>query len=256
MKIVKHDLGPDMDTIKIMNLGDFHLGDSQFDEKLARETIEMIRDTPNMFAFINGDMINNAVRDSVSDIYTEEMTPEKQVDKLVEMFEPIKDKILGITSGNHEIRTYKQVGIDVMRMFAKYLDLEDVYDMEQVLAFISFGQNKHRKDIRHTVSVFVTHQGGTKARLTSMSDIVDADILFRGHYHHAQIHKLDIFKTDSRYKNVKPSTQMFVQNGACLKYGGYGAMKGYRPLTSVFPYVNVSIIKDGKQERLELNGVL
>ena len=49
---------------------------------------------------------------------------------------------------------------------------------------------------------------------------------------------------------------MFVQNGACLKYGGYGgAMKGFRPLTSVFPYVNVSIVKDGTQERLEMNGV-
>lgn len=252
MKIINIDLGNEFQEIQIMNLGDIHIGDANFDKKLLEDTIKLIQDTPNMFFTLNGDLINNAVRDSVSDIYSEEMPPQVQLELLIEYFEPIKHKLLGVVQGNHCERTYRQTGIDLTKVFSQSLGLSDRYSPEQLLIYISFGKNRHRESVRHTTSLFLTHVGGTKTRLVNLSDIVDADIFFRGHYHQPQVHKLDIFKTDIRYKTINQHTQIFAQNGGCLTYGGYGATKGFRPSTAVFPIVTVSIVGDKRKEYLNM----
>ena len=83
-----------------------------------------------------------------------------------------------------------------------------------------------------------------------MSDIVDADVYMRSHYHNVEIKKVDVFRTDKRYKTINRETKTFVQNGACMTYGGYGQMKGYAPGTSIFPVVVSSIVAVGKQEKV------
>jgi predicted phosphodiesterase len=254
MKILRKDLGSEFESIQIMNIGDWHLGDASFNHKLANDTIKKIKETDNLFFTINGDMINNAIRNSVSDIYSEEMNPEEQVEKLVEMFEPIKHKLLAATSGNHCHRTYKETGIDPMKMFVKFLGFKDkdIYHPDGILLFVSFGKNKYREKVRHTVSLYLTHIGGTKARLINMADVVDADIYFRGHYHNVEIKKMDVFRTDKRYKTIRKETKTFVQNGACLKYSGYGQMKGFAPGSSVFPVAVVNVVSEGQAEYINV----
>ena len=170
-------------------------------KKLFKREVQKIKDTNNRFVILHGDLINNAIKSSVSDIYTEQMSPEQQLEYLIEAFEPIKDKILGISQGNHEFRTYKETGIDIAKLFAQSLGLKNIYHSDGALLFLSFGKNKYRDNIRHTVSLYFTHIGGSKARLINMSDIVDADIYFRGHYHNVEIKKMDVFQ--NRQKDIK-----------------------------------------------------
>ena len=46
------------------------------------------------------------------------MIPSEQIKKLAQLLEPIKDKILVMTDGNHEARTSKKVGINLMETVA------------------------------------------------------------------------------------------------------------------------------------------
>jgi len=253
MKIIKHDLGNKFQNIEIVNMGDLHIGDPAFDEKQLDKELKKIKEIENRFVVLHGDLINNAIRNSVSDIYTEEMPPEKQLEILVEKFEPIKNKILGISQGNHEFRTYKESGIDILKIFAQALGLKDYYDADGALLFISFGKNKYRDNIRHVLSLYFTHMGGNKNRLIDMADIVDADVYFRGHYHNVEVKKVDVFRTDKRYKTINKETKTFVQNGSCLKYSGYIQMKGYAPGSTVFPVINVKIVSDGPGEVLDVS---
>lgn len=253
MKIIKHDLGNEFESIEIVNMGDLHVGDVCFDVKLLDKEIKKILNTPNRYVVLHGDLINNAIRNSVSDIYTEKMGPHEQLDFLVKKFEVIKHKILGISQGNHEFRTYTETGIDISKLFASAMGKLDCYDPEGGVIFISFGKNKYRPDIRHTVSLYYTHIGGTKARLLDMSNVVDVDIYFRGHYHNVETKKMDVFRTDKRYKTIKNETKVFVQNGACLSYGGYSQMKGFAPGSSIFPVVRVGVATDNNSESLDIN---
>jgi len=253
MKIIKRDLGPDFESIEVVNMGDLHIGDASFDEKLLDKEIKKIREIKNRFVVLNGDLINNAIRNSVSDIYTEQMSPQAQLEFLVKKFEPIKDKILGISQGNHCFRTYKETGIDILKLFAASMNKLDSYDPDGGIIFISFGKNKYRPEVRHTASLYFTHIGGVKAGLTKMADVVDVDIYFRGHYHNVETKKMDVFRTDKRYKTIRKETKVFVQNGACLAYGGYLQMKGFAPGSSVFPVVKINVVNDGNAELLDIS---
>jgi predicted MPP superfamily phosphohydrolase len=128
-------------NFQLMVLGDIHIGDPLCDLQLVKNTIKYIKETPNCYVILNGDMINNALKTSKSDIYTETMSIEDQQDLLIELLEPIKEKILFICSGNHEYRTHLAAGINPLRYVARELGIpKDCFsDYESYLLTIQFG---------------------------------------------------------------------------------------------------------------------
>ena len=95
------------------------------DYKRLLNRIEYIKNTPNAYCILNGDIIDNATKTSIGDTYTQVFNPMEQLSKAVEIFAPIKDKILCITHGNHENRTYKNEGINLSCLMAKQLGLDN-----------------------------------------------------------------------------------------------------------------------------------
>ncbi len=121
MKVIKHDL-PQFETLEIYPLADVHIGDPLHDKKRAKQFINEVLEKENRYVIVNGDIINNAVKHGVSDVYAEELTPNQQIEETVNLLNPIKDRILVITEGNHENRTYKQDGILIMYQVAQRLE--------------------------------------------------------------------------------------------------------------------------------------
>ena len=115
MKVIKRDLGGEFKNIKLLALSDFHIGDSLCNLKLIKEVLEEVKNSDNTFVILNGDLVNNGVKNSVSNVYDEKLTPMEQIVKLCDLLEPIKDRILVIHQGNHELRSYKEDGIDIIR---------------------------------------------------------------------------------------------------------------------------------------------
>lgn len=254
MKPIKCDLSADFESLELHALADCHIGDAMCDFERIRQTIEHIKNTPNAYCILNGDLMDTAVKTSIGDTYGANLQPMEQLKQCVKIFEPIKDKILCIISGNHENRTYKTDGIDLTEIMAAQLGLSNRYSDTTAILFIRFGN-----DVRHSrkmcYSLYTTHgsgggrkEGGKINRLADLSNIVDADIYVHSHTHLPAVFKERFFRVDHRNNCINCVDKLFVNTAASLNYGGYGDKQGYKPASKDNPV----IILDGRKKRMRV----
>lgn len=116
MKCIKADLPKDIKQLELHTLADLHIGDKHCDMQKIGEMIRAIRDNDNAYCILNGDILNNNTKTSIGDIYSEQLTPMQQIQEAVNLLYPIKDKIIGMTAGNHSLRTYRKEGSKAIRL--------------------------------------------------------------------------------------------------------------------------------------------
>ena len=248
MEAIKIELPAALRSIEVHPFADLHIGDKFCDVDVVKKRIEYVKEKENTFAILNGDIINNATKTSVSDSYAEELSPMEQISRFVELFEPIKDKILCLTSGNHENRTYNKEGIDITRLCARELGLEKRYSKTGVLVFLKFGCksiNNHGRPL--TYSLYCTHgsgggrkEGAKAIRLADMACIVDADIYCHSHTHLPLIMKQGFYRTDPSHSSFGNVTKLFVNTSSALHYGGYGEAFEYKPNSMDTPTIYIN----------------
>ena len=244
MKSIKVDLPETIKEIQIHTFADLHLGDKQVDYDLITERLRYVSEKPNCYLILNGDLLNNATKTSVSDSYAEEIPPMEQIETAVKMFEPYKDRILCINSGNHESRTYNKEGINLMEIVAMQLGLHDRFSRASSLIFLSFGFNDKQRKISYTIYANHGSGGGRKEgakaiRLADMASIVDADIYIHSHTHLPIIMKQSFFRTDMHNSTVAVVDKLFVNTGATLNYGGYGEVFEFKPASKETPVIKL-----------------
>lgn len=246
MKAIKAELPKEAKEIRIHIFADWHIGDSECDMRQIKEQVEEVKRDNFAYCILNGDLINNATKNSVSDCYSATMPPMEQMKTLVEILSPIKNKILCITSGNHERRTYKSDGVDIVQLVARELGLADKYTDSGAVLFIRFGWNKLRKR-KHWYSVYVAHGcgGGKKAggkanRLEDLVAIVDTDIYIHSHTHLPLVMKQDFIRSDPNNSSLSQITKLFVNTSAKLNYGGYGEIYQFRPACKDTPVIHLN----------------
>lgn len=250
MKSVRADYPTDWPYANVYTLADLHIGDPHCDEAEVQRLVNRIKDDPYGLCVLNGDLMNTALRNSVSDVYGELMSPMQQVSYLVELLAPIKDKIIGVTTGNHENRTYKSDGIDVTAFVCRELGIADKYAPEGILIFLRFGTRKvlHDKsrNPRQWYSLYATHgsgggrkEGAKAIRLADMACIVDADVMIHSHTHLPMVMKQSFFRTDAINCCAKKVTKLFVNTGAALGYGGYGQAQEFKPSAIAYPVIHL-----------------
>lgn len=96
MKTIKVDLPQELKNIELHTFADEHIGDRECDMKRLLSRIEYVKNTPNAYCILNGDLMDNATKTSIGDSYTQEFSPMEQLRRAVEIFGPIKDKILAL----------------------------------------------------------------------------------------------------------------------------------------------------------------
>ena len=69
--------------------------------------IKTVSETPNVYLVLAGDLINNATRSSVSNVFEDIYRPSDQKKMMAKILEPVKDRILCGVPGNHEARSGK-----------------------------------------------------------------------------------------------------------------------------------------------------
>ena len=261
MQTVSVTLDRGLECIELLPVSDTHIGDSRADEVLLRRRIEWIAEKPNRYTVLNGDILNNATRGGVSDVYGERLSPMEAVKTACELFSPIKDRILAVTDGNHEARSYKDDGIQLSYFIAAELGIADRYCAEGALIFLRLGEMKNGnkesngsgkyRQVCYTIYAKHGAGGGIKEgakviRLADMASVIDCDCMLHGHTHLPVIMKQGFYRVDVRNDTVNRVEKLFVNTGAYLNYGGYAESKGYKPPSLAAPIITF----DGRKKEM------
>lgn len=244
MKAITATLPPEHETIEILPLADFHIGDMMSDWELIQRLLKRVAEVPNCYCILGGDLMDTAIASSIGDTYAANLQPMEQLQMCIKLFEPIKDKILCVLSGNHENRVYRTDGLDMTQMMCAQLGIEQRYSSTTAMLFLRCGHdeiNRH-KDHKLSYRIYVAHgtgggrkEGGKIQRLVDLSEIVDADLYVCAHTHLPATLKTEFFRC---YKSdVQLVTHTFVNTASALRYGGYGDVKGYRPMSRDYPTI-------------------
>ena len=259
MKTMAVSLPTEIDALKLEIFADLHIGDRQCDIQLIRNRIEAVAEDPTAYCLLNGDLLNNATKTSVSDCYSESLPPMEQIQQAVELFEPVRDKILAITTGNHERRTYNKEGIDLMEVFARQIGLYDRFSPGAALLFVSFGSESRRKSDgrKMTYSLLINHgsgggrkEGAKAIRLADMASIADADVYIHSHTHLPMVFKESFYRVNPSNRSAALVTKLFVNTAAALDYGGYGEAQEYKPACKDTPTIHLDGHRRGMTARL------
>lgn len=211
-----------------------HIGDLNFDSEKFFAYRKWIEETPNAYVILNGDIMNTAIKTSVSDIYAETLNPKDALATAEKLFLPIKDRILAIVGGNHERRIYKDVGLDSSEFLAAKLGVH--YAGDEVYLKIRFGRKtgdcRNNKPVVY--SVYATHgwgagrtAGAKVNNLQRMATICLADIYIASHTHFMTAHQDTYAVPDLRNNKMILHKRTFASSGAFLKRGGYAITHGY-----------------------------
>ena len=239
-------LDPDFKEVRLVIISDVHYGNPLFSKSHFKRTIDFVAKNPDVYAMLNGDMCESALKTSKGDIYRQVGSPQDQRDWIIDRLEPIKSKIIGMDTGNHEWRIMQDCGLDISKDIADALHIP--YRAEGIKFKILFG-NDHAEHVGQLFAfkAYCTHGYGgarTKAAKAVKAERVgawmpDADLIAMSHDHVVNVEPSVAFFDDSRSYVDKKTTfetgkisahrMMIVKTNAYLKWGGYAEMGGYPP---------------------------
>lgn len=252
--MITHEF-PGGHDITIIPISDVHLGSPNCMEQEFIKFIQRVKDTPNVYLVLGGDLIDNGVRSAIGGaVFTQTMFPSAQKKEMAAILSEVKDRILCFVPGNHEQRSKKEVDDDPIYDIAAKLDLESLY--RQNIAFIRIqmgkqltsGGSKTHGTKRPCYVLAVTHGAGggvlTGAsvnrgeRFGCVLDGVDALII--GHNHKPFTTQPGKILVDSRNCVVSVKPFRVICATSWLEYGGYAARQMLLPSTHCLQTLTLS----------------
>lgn len=109
-------------NVRIVNLGDVHRGDSACNDALFRKIIAHIEKDPSCYWVSTGDLLNVALKNSKSDVYSS-MSLEDEKNILLKELEPIASKCLSLVASNHHSRFDRETGMSLDALIAGLLNI-------------------------------------------------------------------------------------------------------------------------------------
>lgn len=255
LRVIDIDLPSDLDKLIIVPFADWHKDDPRCNAGYIQHTVERIAASEDTYCIANGDLVNMALKSSVSDIYSNRISPQEQLDWIINTLWPIRHKILCYTDGNHENRVWRDVGISPAKYVTNALGIADRCSDGGALVFVSFGLQAREKSRgrKMTYSIYARHgscggkaAGGKVNALVDFADNVDADLYVMSHVHMPFQTALQYYRVNISNRSVRPVNKLFVSTSAALDFGGYGETNGFRPSA----IADMSIVLDGARRRM------
>ncbi len=205
------------DFVDIEPLSDIHVGARFHDKVKFKEVVERIKNQPNRYTFIMGDVFDCTDPDNkFFDMRTRDPElPElsDQMNYIVKMLLPIRNKILGVHTGNHDerqrLRHYDDlIGRLVAELNRDYPDNSGIPRLQAPIRYLGYmaitrlqfilKSETSKEHIMSSFDVFTAHGGYSGKRvggnLNSNQDLLasfSADIYLTGHTHQVVIHKVE-----------------------------------------------------------------
>ena len=244
--------------IYLVPIGDIHLGDTAFTAESRKKLIgyvKWIKETPNAYAFLMGDLINCATLNSPSNPFCEDVpNVNQQMNQVVEILTPIKHKILGAITGNHEERLEKYSGYNPTGSICQSLGI--YYFKSSAVVILRLGCRKGKNSRASFIGYFHHTTGGgstiggkmnRSAKLREM--VSNCDFYCGGHNHSLSCSHNVIFKVNETTEKIEHFRQMIVTTGGYLDYpDSYAEAKMLPPLKVGSPRLHLFIKRDAADE--------
>ena len=237
--ILWYTFGEDVKEITIAPLADVHLGAEGAEVQAFYALVNQIAKEPNSYVTLQGDLIDNGTRNSVTDIFRATMPPSQQKREMAKALEPIRDKILCLLPGNHERRSGKDADDDPMYDIAAKLDLEDRYRADMAFVRIALGKNRTHSGNGKPYSYMLScvHGAGGGALPGSginradrfMQAMDGVDVFIMGHTHKPFALRGSKLVIDAANKRVTRRPTLTMCAGSWLGYVGYPVEKMLTP---------------------------
>lgn len=240
--------------LQVVPISDVHYGNPLCSLKHLARTIALVRDNEDTYCILNGDLCESAIKTSKGDIFHQVGTPQDQRDWIIEQLLPIKAKILGMTSGNHENRIFNDTGIDISKDIAAAL--ESPYRAEGIMIKIMFGSGSSRHPEQPYVYWgYATHgYGGARTKSAKAVKVervatwIDADFYIMSHDHVVNAAPDIYLYPDVRgierdgviTGKIRARRKMLVKSNAYLKWGNYSEAGGFPPTDLETPIIKLA----------------
>lgn len=252
-EMIQHQF-PGGQDITIIPISDVHLGSEDCMEQDFIKFIKQVAETPNVYLVLGGDLIDNATRSGVSNIFRATMPPRQQKAEMANILRPVADRILCFTTGNHERRSVKDADDDPVYDIAAKLDLEHLY--RENIAFVKIQLGKQMTDggsrtngrDRPTYCIAVTHGAGggilTGAAVNRNERfgyvLSGIDALIVGHTHKPFVTQPGKILVDTKNNKVSVLPFKVISSTSWLRYGGYAAKGMMLPSTHCLQTMTLS----------------
>lgn len=228
---------PERPNLRIYPISDVHLGAAEHMEKQWAAFLSRIAEDPDAYLILGGDLMNNATRSGLSNVFEETVRPREAKRMITEMLIPVRSKILCMVSGNHERRSLKDADDDPSYDIACKLDIEHLY--RENIAFVKIQMGNQAGDglTNPTYMLTVTHgagggmlTGGAVNRNERFGYVLDGvDALVVGHTHKPFVTQPAKILVDSRNGKVSVKPFKVISCTSWLDWGGYAAQKMLTP---------------------------
>ncbi len=256
MEMIVHRF-PENKALTIIPVSDVHLGALEHNSRAWESFCKEVKEQPDTYILLVGDLINNSTRSSVANPFDEVLRPREQKKMMVEYLKPLKDRILCSVSGNHERRSLKESDVDLSYDIMSKLDIEELYRENVAFVKITLGERPATGVAECGFIFVVTHgagggiyTGAAVNRNERFGNVIEGvDCLVVGHTHKGTVSRPGKIVVDARTEKISMKNYTVVSAESWLHYGGYAAQKMLLPSETSNPQ---KIIISGTRDRKNL----
>jgi hypothetical protein len=221
-----------MEYADIYFIHDVHYGSEMFNEKKWKALMDKLKGDERARVCFIGDMMENAIPNSKSDMFTQKYSPAEQKEWVTQQLFDLKDKTLAVVPGNHEYnRTTKASGLYPMYDCCLLAGVDDRY--RNTIAFLDIGIGRQRgkpSEKRQTHYFGQIQHKAKDIKTVCSADYTDGiDFFAFGHDHEPKDRPRAKLVFDGHNKMIYKRNIECLNSGSFLGYGGYGAENAYRP---------------------------
>ena len=207
-------------NLEVAFLGDFHIGNPATDEELIKKELEQVAKEDAQIVLM-GDLVENITRSSIGNIYSQTYTPEEQIERVVNLLMPYKDRILGIIEGNHSSRSKKDAGLSPEKIIADMLGVP--YFGYDAPLEIKVGSARYYVYAAHGSGGASTKEGKMRAVQKWAKIYPDMNAYVSGHHHDRMIWGERVYRTHPG--KLEEETRYYVITGAYMEQPEYAKIK-------------------------------
>jgi predicted phosphodiesterase len=220
----------DIPYADIFFLHDVHFGSELFNEQKWKAFKKKIQDNEYAYVCWVGDLIENAIPNSKSNMFTQKYSPAQQKEWATQEVFDLRKKTISAVPGNHEHnRTTKNCGMYPLYDICMFAGVDDKY--RDTIAYLDIGIGTRKDAKKKQVHYFgQTQHVSRETKNSSFSDYTDGiDFFAFGHDHEPKDKPSAKMVFDHHNKVIYKRNIENINCGSFCVYGGYGSKNAYKP---------------------------